>query len=245
MRGRGQAALVTAERALASRYVGAYLRELAVEYGQDERLSILLYLVFERLAGAASELAPWLALWPTAFSTPVYYDGAQWSALAGTQLYLAAKSKLSALLTEYDALRADAERGLADTGLDLGAFTLDLWIWADAVYRTRVCEGPFHAAPDAGAADTDAAAAAGSSSAARMPNDRHVAALIPLVDFANHGGSAANARWVVDHANAGVHLVTNRPLRCVAGAGAVVLLPRTARGRRSCCPFRPLSLPPR
>ena len=195
---------MTAERAYASERVGGYLRELAEAYGLDERLAILLYLVGERTAGSASTLAPWIALWPRSFATPVYYGPTTWAALAGTQLYLAAKSKLSTLVTEYEALRADADRGLATADVDLAQFTLEAWVWADAVYRTRVCEGPFlqgRSAP--GPSDADGA------------NDAFVAAIIPVVDFANHGGADANARWMVDDDAGYVHLVSNRPIAYV------------------------------
>jgi len=190
--------------------VGDRLRALVEQVGLDEgRAVVLLHLVLTRLGEpvAAAALAPWLALWPEAFATPVYYGEAEERALAGTPLAAATTAKRARLVAEWEALRNLIGEALAGTAaaeaVDLAGFTLELWTWADGAFRSRVCEGPFDLPAQADPAEADGARTLG---------------VIPVVDFANHGGAAsANARWQVDDAHEAVHLVANRRLQYARG----------------------------
>jgi hypothetical protein len=204
-----QAMVVTAAQAAAAPRVGAHVQRLTAFTGPDDRLALLLWLVSERAAGADSACAPWLALWPASLAVPTLYDRAAWQALDGTALARAARAKVATLVAEAEALRADAEDAGAADLLDL--VTTRAWVWADAAYRTRVCEGPL-----AGNADDTATL---------------IPALVPGVDFANHAiGDAVTARWVVDAAGACVRLEATRPLSYAASP----TLPVPHRGGRVC-----------
>lgn len=52
---------------------GGLLAELAGAGALDEPTTVMLHLVVERLRGASSPLAPWLATLPDSFDTPLFY----------------------------------------------------------------------------------------------------------------------------------------------------------------------------
>ena len=53
----------------------------------DERSMVQVFLVLERVRGAASEFLPWLALLPPVPSTPLFWDEQLLAELGGTTLH--------------------------------------------------------------------------------------------------------------------------------------------------------------
>jgi hypothetical protein len=68
---------------------GPVLEELLEQGIIDERVAVMLHLVVEKLRGRNSPLRPWIALLPTKFNTPLFWDDADVEWLKGTTLYKA------------------------------------------------------------------------------------------------------------------------------------------------------------
>lgn len=63
---------------------------LALEEGAiDERMAVTLYLAIQARLGDRSTLAPWLALMPRQFNTPLFWNDDDLDWLRGTTLYRA------------------------------------------------------------------------------------------------------------------------------------------------------------
>jgi len=175
--------VLTAHRALGE------TPELA-ELGEDvpDRVVLLVYLILHRYVRQTNE---WFTrLLPEHVPSAVALDDAALQPVANTPLYTAVQGKTRRLEQEFMALREPVQLLFGDAAVTW--FTPERYLWADVVYRSRVMEGPF-----AGEGEEDDG------------QDQHVEAIVPGIDFCNHG-SAPNARWQVRQGH--VHLIANRAL---------------------------------
>ena len=135
---------------------------------------ILILLRQSTLAGLATPLSSVRDLWshyiqflPSEIPVPTTWIAPEQALLAGTSLESAVAAKLRALNSEFETWSAGA------TELkwwDIDQLTLEDWVHADSLFRSRSLD-----LPGAGAA------------------------MIPVLDFANHaGGAAATARFAID-----------------------------------------------
>jgi hypothetical protein len=82
-------AAITAAAAARDPGQGALLSELLELGVADERCAVMLHLAVERLRGRDSPLAPWIALLPDEFQTPLFWGREEVSWLRGTALHRA------------------------------------------------------------------------------------------------------------------------------------------------------------
>lgn len=80
---------ITAASAVAAPAQGPLLAELLDAGVLDDRTAVMLHLAVERVRGKASPLHPWIALLPTTFDTPLFWDDEELGWLQGTALHTA------------------------------------------------------------------------------------------------------------------------------------------------------------
>jgi len=94
--------------------------------------------------GVSNPWTEYVKFLPTSLLVPTLWNGDERLLLRGTSLEAAVNAKLSALTTEFDAVR-DLSSGIPDWNETLwegGAVTLRDWILLDALYRSRCLELP-------------------------------------------------------------------------------------------------------
>lgn len=187
--------------------LGATFREMLADGGLDERLAVMLLLVVERRRGDASPLAPYLNAMPAAFHTPLHYSPDEMDGLRGTNLHAAAvqqRERLRAVLENhaqpaakrlFAALRR-APPALTEEEAASGQKRKRRWFGMLGPRRERVRAGPVTAE------EFEWAYSAFFSRAMSLPigpdpSNPTVEGIVPGLDFANHSGSAPNARWAV------------------------------------------------
>lgn len=128
-------AMLTFETALES--------PLRVVIERDERLqrshslATALHLLFERLAGASSFWAPYLAILPAAYTTPLHASPAELRALKGSATYAAALLMVTTHVRQYVDAVDQIAAARARQGVKLPEFTFREFRWAVATLMAR------------------------------------------------------------------------------------------------------------
>lgn len=122
-----------------------YLDQTALD-GLTDRDSVLLYLIVTRLGHtpAISEHAPYVAILPRTFDTPLHFTNEDLALLSGTSLYHSAHKRL------HDTKEAAARvQPLLPFSVSISSTEwLSLWRWADDVYASRSFPGRVASLPD-------------------------------------------------------------------------------------------------
>ncbi|MEW5303031.1 MAG: hypothetical protein WDW36_005763 [Sanguina aurantia] len=150
----------------------------------NERTLIMVALVFERLRGPESRMAPYIDLLPTSFDTPLHFTKAELEELRGTNLANASSTVYRNLQEQWDRLGPAMITAAKHAGLER-APTFDDLLWAFSVYWSRGLSLPI---PEEGAA---------SMVLALQPEKLSVQeGLMPGLDLCNHD-PAAPCWWEV------------------------------------------------
>ena len=198
---------ITAAAAAEHPALGAEMRAMLAEDAIDERMAVMLLLIFERRRGASSPVAAYVDALPgeASFQTPLFYGEEALRGLEGTNLHAAAlaqRKQLDAVLREHvrpagkrlvRAMRAEEKRARREArrrwfdfaksprgGAKISGAPVseEEFRWAYACFWSRALALPLGDDPTRPA----------------------VEAIVPGVDFANHSCAKPNARWRVRRA---------------------------------------------
>ena len=195
---------ITAAAAAEHPALGAEMRAMLAEDAIDERMAVMLLLIFERRRGASSPVAAYVDALPgeASFQTPLFYGEEALRGLEGTNLHAAAlaqRKQLDAVLREHvrpagkrlvRAMRAEEKRARREArrrwfdfaksprgGAKISGAPVseEEFRWAYACFWSRALALPLGDDPTRPA----------------------VEAIVPGIDFANHSCAKPNARWRV------------------------------------------------
>ena len=204
---------ITAAAAAEHPALGAEMRAMLAEDAIDERMAVMLLLIFERRRGASSPVAAYVDALPgaTSFQTPLFYGEDALRGLEGTNLHAAAlaqRKQLDLVLREHvrpagkrlvRAMRAEEKRARREARSEGRGWRFS---FARSFSRRRGGETV------SGAAISEEefrwAYACFWSRALALPlghdprgHPSVVEAIVPGIDFANHSCAKPNARWRV------------------------------------------------
>ena len=203
---------ITAAAAAEHPALGAEMRAMLAEDAIDERMAVMLLLIFERRRGASSPVAAYVDALPgaTSFQTPLFYGEDALRGLEGTNLHAAAlaqRKQLDLVLREHvrpagkrlvRAMRAEEKRARREArserrGGRFSWFSRKPSRKGETVSGAPVSEEEFRWAY-----------ACFWSRALALPlghdprgHPSVVEAIVPGIDFANHSCAKPNARWRV------------------------------------------------
>ena len=191
--------------------LGAEMRAMLAEDAIDERMAVMLLLIFERRRGASSPVAAYVDALPgaTSFQTPLFYGEDALRGLEGTNLHAAAlaqRKQLDLVLREHvrpagkrlvRAMRAEEKRARRE------AREKNKKWWFFETTKARGAVASVSGAP-VSEEEFRWAYACFWSRALALPlghdprgHPSVVEAIVPGIDFANHSCAKPNARWRV------------------------------------------------
>ena len=200
---------ITAATAAEHPALGAEMRAMLAEDAIDERMAVMLLLIFERRRAASSPVAAYIDALPgaTSFQTPLFYGEDALRGLEGTNLHAAAlaqRKQLDIVLREHvrpagkrlvRAMRAEEKRARKEARAGEKR-------WFSFAKRRG---GPKISGASVSEEEFRWAYACFWSRALALPlgddpTRPAVEAIVPGVDFANHSCAKPNARWRVRRA---------------------------------------------
>ena len=208
---------ITAAAAAEHPALGAEMRAMLAEDAIDERMAVMLLLIFERRRGASSPVAAYVDALPgaTSFQTPLFYGEDALRGLEGTNLHAAAlaqRKQLDLVLREHvrpagkrlvRAMRAEEKRARREARSEGRG-----WRFSFARRFSRRRGGETVSGAAISEEEFRWAYACFWSRALALPlgNDparsSSVEAIVPGIDFANHSCAKPNARWRVRRGSA-------------------------------------------
>ena len=204
---------ITAAAAAEHPALGAEMRAMLAEDAIDERMAVMLLLIFERRRGASSPVAAYVDALPgaTSFQTPLFYGEDALRGLEGTNLHAAAlaqRKQLDLVLREHvrpagkrlvRAMRAEEKRARREARSEGRG-----WRFSFARRFSRRRGGETVSGAPVSEEEFRWAYACFWSRALALPlghdsrgHPSIVEAIVPGIDFANHSCAKPNARWRV------------------------------------------------
>ena len=207
---------ITAAAAAEHPALGAEMRAMLAEDAIDERMAVMLLLIFERRRGASSPVAAYVDALPgeTSFQTPLFYGEDALRGLEGTNLHAAAlaqRKQLDLVLREHvrpagkrlvRAMRAEEKRARREARSERRGKPRFSWFskrpsrkgLLETVSGAPVSEEEFRWAY---ACFWSRALALPLGHDPEGGRPSVVEAIVPGIDFANHSCAKPNARWRV------------------------------------------------
>lgn len=164
--------------------------QVIAEKNENERLVLCLFLIYSNFFEKSKVWKSYIDILPPMDFFQENHVLFQPESVAGTNLDNSVSAKLSKLKKELDEvlkLALELQHEETDKESWLMNITLDMYIWADCVFWSRVV----------GIGGDETVEASSSEMA-----------LIPYFDFANHSGTDANIRWQRNKHDQGIDLVT-------------------------------------
>lgn len=160
---------------------GPVLKELLEQDIIDERVAVILHLVVEKLRQRESPLRPWIALLPSKFNTPLFWNDNDLEWLKGTTLYKATQIKKGMLQDTWRRIEPVARQLTVTEGLDAGSDsptrpTYSDFLWAYSIFWSRAISIP-------------------------ISSTIVLEGIVPGLDFANHSDTS-KCRWTMSQFSA-------------------------------------------
>ncbi|KAK9806362.1 hypothetical protein WJX72_011435 [[Myrmecia] bisecta] len=169
---------VTASNICAEPELGPAYKKLLDQGVVDERQLVMLFLIVERIRGAASKWHPWIELLPQQFRSPLCFGSLELEELKGTSLHYATAARKRQLAGSWKRLGPVCNQLLEQAGVQALQPTFDDFLWANSVFwsRAQTFPSPIAGAPGGGVEVTEG--------------------IVPGLDFCNHGPDAVS-RWTI------------------------------------------------
>ncbi|KAK3280255.1 hypothetical protein CYMTET_11898 [Cymbomonas tetramitiformis] len=169
----------------------ATLYAALVENGTvDEQALVILHLMVEKARGKESEIAPYIAILPTHFTTPLFYTANELELIRGTPLFEATRSKQRTLQRVFDQIYPAAKALYRAAGVKDSDPNVSDFAWAYSIFWSRAL-----AVPDPH--QTELASVRSGSKGEEMEVERRmIVGLIPGLDLCNHS-SQSSVTWTV------------------------------------------------
>ena len=178
--------------------VGWVYRALLEDGTLSPRLAVMAFLIVERLRGATSPWAPYIAMLPEeeGLGTPLFFSDAELQMLRGTTLHAAVTARQKKLRQDFRRVKSAVAQALQACKHDGGrAPAFSDFLWASGIYWSRVLELPL---PERAPVLEGGMLGGGVISQVSAPPEPAATAamegLCPGLDCCNHG-EGAPGRW--------------------------------------------------
>lgn len=178
--------------------VGWVYRALLEDGTLSPRLAVMTFLIVEKIRGATSPWAPYIAMLPgeEGLGTPLFFSDAELQMLRGTTLHAAVTSRQKKLRQDFHRVKSAVAQALRACKHDGGrAPAFDDFMWASGIYWSRVLELPL---PERAPVMAGGALGGGVISQVGAPpgpaSNAAMEGLCPGLDCCNHG-EGAPGRW--------------------------------------------------